>query len=423
VLAVLAAPACASAADGLLETITVDPASTTLTKGTVTLKSGTRYSLEVTGTQSVKGPEGFGFQYDALYCFAGIGFDHPECSPPSRGDGELMVTVGSEHPDAVDRFQSFAPHDRTKDLPYDPNHSYSMAFFAPQTGVLTAGGSDAWTQCKAAPNPCQDSVSGSFTIKIFGPATSGGGGTTGGGTGGGGACESSVFARVAKACGTADLPFGTAALLPVPEPENYVDISSGKLPAKTKEVDVGIDMTDAEIDKLVSILALAKRTQYERRDKALKDMLGACMLYGLAGGTITTSLDYMSYKKDERIDIGSLGATGVACVIYMQRHPEALGSRALSAKAGCRPQLLTVWKPGVKPSRRTLKQAQAAFASSATPSCTARHGHLALKLKARKGQTLNGLLGKHAVATVTRKVKGTADDGPNARMSISWGRS
>ena len=84
----------AASADVLLETITVDPGAPTLPPpGKVTLTKGTRYTLEVSGTDSVVGPQGFGYNYDALYCYGGIGFDHPECQPPTHSSDELQIGI------------------------------------------------------------------------------------------------------------------------------------------------------------------------------------------------------------------------------------------------------------------------------------------------------------------------------------------
>src|SRR3712207_3541931 len=81
----LLAPATAGAAEQLLDTITVEPASTSLAKGTYPLKKGQRYVIEVTGMMdSVNTDGGYGYRYDALYCVSGIGFDHEECEDERR---------------------------------------------------------------------------------------------------------------------------------------------------------------------------------------------------------------------------------------------------------------------------------------------------------------------------------------------------
>src|SRR5688572_17739980 len=80
----LLAPAPAHGAEQLLDTLTVDPDSRSVMSGTVTLKQGTRYVIEVTGTMKSTGQEGFGYLYDALYCYAGVNFDHEECEDERR---------------------------------------------------------------------------------------------------------------------------------------------------------------------------------------------------------------------------------------------------------------------------------------------------------------------------------------------------
>src|SRR5687767_3326034 len=78
-------PAPAGAAEQLLDTITVDPASTSVSKGTYQLVKGTRYVIEVTGLmESINTNGGYGHRYDALYCVSGIGFDHEECEDERR---------------------------------------------------------------------------------------------------------------------------------------------------------------------------------------------------------------------------------------------------------------------------------------------------------------------------------------------------
>src|SRR3954453_2894715 len=96
-----AAPAAGAA--NLLDTLTVDPGGSSFAVGNTTLEPGTRYSMDVSGTFQITGPEGYGFKYDGLYCYDGVGFDAsvpPQCphsgsnDKSSRGQ-EIAVGVGS----------------------------------------------------------------------------------------------------------------------------------------------------------------------------------------------------------------------------------------------------------------------------------------------------------------------------------------
>ena len=165
-----------------LDTLTVDPAATSPTTGHVTLHPGTRYTMNISGTFQEVGREGYGFQYDAMYCYAGVGFDAsagPQCQHTGNNDhsnrgGDFGVRVGNVTgaPDDFGSASTPAP-DQAGEVPYDPSHSYTFSFFAPQTGKLQAGGPFAFKPCPT----CGTKISGGpIVIKIFGPGPSGGGG-------------------------------------------------------------------------------------------------------------------------------------------------------------------------------------------------------------------------------------------------------
>src|SRR3954451_21379119 len=151
--ALLTAPT--AGASTLLDTLTVDPGSGSLATGKTTLHPGTRYSMDVSGTFQVVGPEGFGFKYDTLHCYEGVGFDasvEPQCLHSGANDmssrgAEIAVRVGSGKAAAPDWFGSTSGPSSTSQVPYDPDHSYRFRFLAPNSGVLEAGGSDAFTPC------------------------------------------------------------------------------------------------------------------------------------------------------------------------------------------------------------------------------------------------------------------------------------
>jgi hypothetical protein len=181
-----AGPGARAATNQLLETITVGAAKTTATTGTVQLKHGTKYQLQVTGTFTITGPGGQGYDYDALYCYGDFGFltgTPPQCQPPMQ-EPNFFVSVGSGPLKEIDAYQT--PTGGTTNLGYNTSHHYVTDFYPPADGTLRAGGWDAYTHCKSQPTPCQDVIAGTVTIQIYGPSPRGGGGSGGGGSSGGG---------------------------------------------------------------------------------------------------------------------------------------------------------------------------------------------------------------------------------------------
>ena len=169
----LLAPATAGAAEQLLETLTVDPDSRSVMSGTVTLKKGTRYVIEVTGTMQSTGNGGFGYKFDALYCYAGVGFDHEECEDERRDpanqtqrQSNWWLSAGpGEDWRLPDQFTTTSkPVGDTPVVAYDANHAYSMGFYPPADGPIKAVG-----DYGRFPDPNeQNTTTGSFTVKVFG---------------------------------------------------------------------------------------------------------------------------------------------------------------------------------------------------------------------------------------------------------------
>ena len=168
VAAVLAlAPAQADAQ--VLETLTVDAASSSVTTGTVKLTKGKRYTLEVAGRASLVGPEGVGQHFDAIWCIEKINTtgsqDGCEGQNRTRSTNALMIGTGPDSRWAtVDRFDDpSAPYLDTADVPaYREDHVYTVTFYAPTDDPLRAGGLYA-TGCAG----CQTTVNGTFTIKVI----------------------------------------------------------------------------------------------------------------------------------------------------------------------------------------------------------------------------------------------------------------
>src|SRR5947209_12416285 len=91
-------------ADQLLETVTVDASSSSLTHGTVALHTGTKYQLQVSGTFTLANGFGESFDEDALYCYGDHGFDSPQCTPPTRA-GDFYVGSGTSSLKNIDAYQ------------------------------------------------------------------------------------------------------------------------------------------------------------------------------------------------------------------------------------------------------------------------------------------------------------------------------
>lgn len=157
-----------AAANQLLETVTVDTSSTTLTAGTVQLNAGTQYRLVVSGTFTLANGFGQSYTEDPLYCYGDSGFDTPQCTAPTYM-ADFYVGVGT-HLAHVDAFQTVGGGGSPP--AYSSSHSYTVDFYPPVSGVLSAGGDLAYTQCKSGPTPCSTQVSGTVTIEIYGAGTS-----------------------------------------------------------------------------------------------------------------------------------------------------------------------------------------------------------------------------------------------------------
>jgi hypothetical protein len=169
-------------ADQLLETVSVDAGSTNVAMGIVQLTTGTKYQLQVSGTFTLANGYGQSYDEDALYCYGDQGFDSPQCTPPTRM-GDFYVGSGSSSLKNIDAYQQ--PGGGGSTPSYSSAHGYTVDFYPPANGALSAGGTLAYSQCKSQPTPCTTQVTGTITIQIYGPAASGGGG--GGGSSGGGA--------------------------------------------------------------------------------------------------------------------------------------------------------------------------------------------------------------------------------------------
>jgi hypothetical protein len=165
-------PSAGAAGETLIDTITIDATADSTKTGTVTLKRGTRYRLEVTGTMTVSGP----LLYDAVYCY-GERTGGTQCDPPRRdccidGPGLSVRTSTAGGHVRIDCNQD-APDTCSNATGYQASHIYSVNFHPNNDGKLTAIVRNATSACD--PAECGETTTGSFTIKIYGPGPAGGG--------------------------------------------------------------------------------------------------------------------------------------------------------------------------------------------------------------------------------------------------------
>jgi hypothetical protein len=408
-LVVLALPAAARA--GPIETLTVDPGKASETTGTVRLDAGKRYTLKVSGTFSVVGPEGYGFSYDALYCFAGVGFDHPECEHSGQsGDhahrgGEFEIGISTELRFAeIDQFAvKGAPYTAADaGKPYDPGHAYTVVFYPPKTGFLKAGGYATYNDCSS----CRSTWSGGpVTIEISGPS-----GGTGSGGGGSGGVDCAMPARFAFAAASKPCAFGAVASAPLGPPDKPSDVSSADLHPATRELAVIFDYAGGVADHVFFATLLHAHTR-------IKDLFDGCLVMG--GVDPGDFIDTVYHEDPVARGVGSACLLMVAAII---RHAERQGAGRAAAAGGCRVTYMPVWKAGSHPSRKTRRRARRLLRSRARASCaTLSPTRMTAKISARGTGTLNRTIGRRATAAAGRLVPKGATDKPNGRLQYSWG--
>ena len=229
---------------------------------------------------------------------------------------------------------------------------------------------------------------------------SGGGDGGGGGDATGCAGSAGVFASPAAAC---NLPFGRLSTLPVPDPGEPTDISSGRVPANTKTVEVEAEVTDAEIDKFLATLAIVKRKIAEN------NALGTCIIFG-GGGDIEDEVVY--------------GAVEKACIKLLHAAATSPTRKGRAAAGRCRVAIVPVWRRGSRPSPRQRRKAAAGYRRLVAASCrSSSPRRLKFRVTARgTSAKLNPLLGRRARAGVVRVAPRTAKEGPNAKLRVRWRR-
>jgi hypothetical protein len=122
---------------------------------------------------TVSGP----YLYDAVYCY-GERTGGTSCNPPRRdccidGPGLSVRTSTAGGHVRIDCNQD-APDTCSNATDYRASHIYSVNYHPNNDGKLTAIVRNATSACD--PAECGETTSGSFTIKIYGPAPAGGGG-------------------------------------------------------------------------------------------------------------------------------------------------------------------------------------------------------------------------------------------------------
>lgn len=418
VAALLAAPAAADA-DELLDTITHDAAKRTVTVGTAPLTAGTRYVLEATGTKDSKSTEsGFGFRYDALYCYGGIGFDHEECvrsGPSDHGhhDSGFRVAIEGAAATAFRAIDGFGG----PVVDYDPNHSYTVPFTAPSSGRLAVGDDYAFGVCGPG-SGCVNQTTGSYTVKIFGPAaaqpppsataTPGGGGGDGTPT----PCAAASVLR-GRVCADKLIQFGVPAGYDAPSFGKPITITSADIPPQTTKVLLELGIDDPEIQRIVVTMMVRQRA------KRRQDELEGCILMGqlikdygrgIDGGRIGAYLG------------GKNGALFHGCTKFLVGEYEAgRGRSAHIAADGCDIYFVPLFPKGKPINKRRRAQQLRLAPKVLTGSCTATRNTFSGTLGAQgKARTVNRLFdGRMRTAVASIAPKG-AKVRSGSHLAVKW---
>lgn len=393
-LVTLAFAVLATSADAAtLETLIVPAGTLEVTRGTVPLRVGTTYTLRVSGTYTNAGPEGYGFEYDALYCFDVVNYAENSCADHHRAE-DFRVRTGSGPFRDVDAFGD-------EGAPYRSDHGYAVEFHPPADGVLEAGTYLARTHCTT----CQTTTTGAITVVVEGP---GGGGSSGGPSvtvaTDPPSCDDSARAAIAAAT---PCRFGQIGRLPAPGEDEVGAITSPRLPASTRSVEAVVDVQDSADEKLFEEFVVAV---LKARKQRLRDQVVGCLIVG--------GVD------PDLIDLG-LKTTHPAVLVVLQACAEIMArtrTRTASAAAagGCRAAFVPVVAP--KASRKAMRQARASLRSRARATCDRGAGsQLHLTIAARGGRTLNTVLGKRVDAVAGTLAPAGSTHAAGSRMLFGWG--
>jgi hypothetical protein len=384
----LALPASASAA--LLDTLRVDSAATSATKGDVTLVKGRTYTLRVSGTFSEVASNGTGHRYDALFCTTGLGAAQNDCTDHPRAQN-FRVTTGDNAFKDIDLFGGPLQD-------YETDHTYVVRFSPPATGVLRAGTARAYRPCPS----CAERSSGSITVQVHGTrrATSTGGGGDGGGkvTSRKPSCRSNL--RATLAASNPYCPFGVLGILPAPRRGVAANVGSAPLPDSTRRLNLVVDLQDPDgegfFDEYVAFVI--------KPTNPAEGQVDGCLV---AGGVASSTPIAFTYT-------GS--STLVACATLAKR---------LQGKRGtCRTVFVPGFQSGAAPSRATIRKAAGNMAGSVNARCSRPHGsQISVRMRAPQGQTLNGPIGVRAKAASGAFVRVGVQPSKSARLVYGYGVS
>lgn len=404
ILAVAALAIPASASGAVLETLTVYASDADVTVGKVTLNAGTTYTLRFSGTYSQTGPSGQGNTSDALFCVSYINDPQGQtCSDHHRSENFAITTVPSGPWKEIDAYGGARQS-------YRDDHVYTVSFKPPATGVLRAGVSKQYTDCST----CETTSSGSITVEVSGP---GGGSSGGGSSSGGGAslahtkpgCQPgrrrALFAkRAISAC-----EWGFISVIDAIQPGTANDTSSPYFKGPPKILDLITDVQNPEDERLFEEFVV---TVVKAR-KRLKDQLDGCLL--LAQGLAPKAA--LQLKPSDYS-----GITLVSCVTLIRRLHRGGGTQARASANTCRAVFVPGFRRGVRPSRATLRRAQARMEAGVRASCTPLLQRTQLRMTLRgRGGTLGPVLGRRAQAAVGAFAPAGAKYGAGARLAYSWG--
>ena len=424
VLAALALPVPALAAEELLDTITVPADSPTVISGKYELKPGTRYVIEVSGTmESTNTQGGYGARYDALYCITTINTESNHCAEARSDPGnhtarasDFHLSSGSVTDDwrLADQFTTTSkPFGDQPTADYDPNHSYTLGFYPPSAGPIKARTYYAATG--GCPN-CTNSTTGSFTVKVFGqPATTTPPPAT---TPPPPACASAaqVLARAAQ-CGndtcSACRRFGTTSILKAPEPNKPVDVGGVTIDPEAREILFEAGITDAKAQTLIAALVI------QARHKRLRDQFWGCLHVGtLAPDPYQAPYDY-SPKNPQKL---SAMAAACAKLIADEAAAEAATRPIAVASQGkaCKMLFFPVYTKKDRTPRRR-RQIQRSVKRTLDGGCAVTSSQISFRVKSKlKRMPMYKLTNRKLSARLARVApKGTSTP-PNAKLYTRW---
>ena len=398
-LTVLALPASASAA--VLDTVKVDAASTSVTKGSVSLVKGHTYTLNVSGTFTEVAASGTGHRFDALFCVVGLGEAQSDCSDHPRA-GDFRITTGDTTFKDIDQFggpvQSYAA-----------DHGYSVRFTPPASGVLRAGTSRAYKPCAS----CAERASGTITVQVVGEPRSSapsrsGGGTTKSSAGRAAAVKVSTHKptcrkslRAAAAASNPWCPFGVLGVLPAPGPNVAADVGSAPLPDSTHRLDLVADLQDPHgegfFDEYVVTVVKAATP--------VAGQVDGCLIVGAASSPGPIAFTYP-------------GKTLVACATLAQR----LHGRRHSCHTVFVPGFATDSAPSGPNRTAMIREARRRMQAGLKASCSRPHGtQIGMGLTAPSGSSLNTALGLRAHSAAGAYVRSGVAPSNDARLVYGWG--